>query len=168
MNPFSNILTAEFKQLFNDAIDAILADSGLTTSCILKYGNEFNGEDLCNNCIFDTISRVSSSIYNGTGPSSFPEGGVCPVCLGMGMTKTTKEETVKLAVIMDSKSFINVGDIAVVGNEVIQTICRIDLLSKISNARTLTFSNREYNRAGEPQTCGLAEHQYIITFWSNA
>ena len=167
MNPFNNILTPEFKQLFNDAIDAILADTGLTTSCILKYGNEFNEQDFCNNCILDTISRVSSNIYNDTGPSPFPDGGVCPVCLGMGMTKTTKEETVKLAVILDSKSFINIGDIAMVGNGVLQTICRIDLLSKIKNARTLTISNTEYNRAGEPRTCGLAEHQYIVTFWSN-
>jgi len=168
MNPFSNILTLEFKQLFNNAIDAILSDSGLTTECILKYGNEFNQQNLCDNCILDTISRVSSNIYNNTGPSPFPDGGVCPVCLGIGMTKTVKEESIKLAVILDSKSFINVGDIAMVGNGVLQTICRIDLLSKISNARTLTVSGSEYKRAGEPRTCGLAEHQYIVTFWSNA
>ena len=167
MNPFSNVLSSEFKQIFNDAIDAILADSGLTTECILTYGNEYNEQTLCDNCILDTISRVSSNIYNGTGPKPFPDNTICPICLGMGMSKAAKQETVKLAVIIDNKSFINVGDIAMIGNGVIQTLCGIELSPKISNARTLILHNSEYQRTGEPRPCGLSEHKYLVTFWRN-
>jgi hypothetical protein len=165
MNPFSNVLSSEFKQIFNDAIDAILADSGLTTECILTYGNEYNEQTLCDNCILDTISRVSSNIYNGMGPRPFPDNTICPICLGMGMSKASKQETVKLAVIIDNKSFINVGDIAMIGNGVIQTLCGIELSPKISNARTLILHNSEYQRAGEPRPCGLSNHKYLVTFW---
>jgi hypothetical protein len=167
MNPFSNILSSEFKQLFNDAIDAVLSDSGLTNECILLYGNEYSEQNFCDNCILDTISRVSSNIYNGTGPKPFPDNTVCPVCLGMGMSKSTKQETVKLAVIIDSKSFISVGDIAMIGSGVIQTICSIDLLPKISNAQTLVVKGIEYQRIEKPQSCGLSDHRYIITLWKN-
>jgi hypothetical protein len=167
MNPFSNALSTEFKQIFNDAIDAILADSGLTTECTLIYGNEYNEQTLCDNCILDTISRVSSNIYNGTGPRPFPDNNICPVCLGMGISKAAKQEIVKLAVIIDNKSFINIGDIAMIGNGVIQTLCGIELSSKISNARTLVLHGSEYQRAGEPRPCGLSEHKYLVTFWRN-
>jgi hypothetical protein len=165
MNPFSNILSPEFKQLFNDAIDVILADSGLTTECTLTYNNGYNEESFCDNCVLDTISMVSSNIYNGTGPRPFPDNSVCPICLGMGMSKSSKKETVKLAVIIDSKSFISVGDIAMIGNGVIQTLCGIELSSKLSNALTLTVHGSEYQRAGEPRPCGLSDHKYIVTFW---
>jgi hypothetical protein len=167
MNPFSNVLSPEFKQLFNDAIDAILGDSGLTTECTLVYGNEYNEQNFCDNCILDTISKVSSNIYNGTGPRPFPDNSICPICLGMGMSKAAKQEKIKLAVIIDNKSFINVGDIAMIDNGVIQTLCSIDLSSKLSNAHTLIVHNSEYQRAGEPRPCGLSDHKYLVTFWRN-
>ena len=36
-NPFNNIITPEFKNIFDQAIDTILSPTGLVTPCKLVY-----------------------------------------------------------------------------------------------------------------------------------
>lgn len=171
MNPFSNLLTDQFKQIYNDAIDSLLdPGNGLVQSCTLKYGTAPSTEVLCNNCIYDNISKISSNIYNGTGPKSFPDGGICPVCIGAGLiigNINTISETLKLAVIVDSKKFINIADSVNLNNITIQTVCKADLLNKLHNAIELEVHGSSYQRASEPQYCGLSEHRYITILWSS-
>ena len=172
MNNFENLLSPQFKQLFNDAIDSIVGNNGLVTSCKLKYSNQSGSQKLCNNCLFDSISRLSSNIYNNTGPAPFTEGSICPVCLGMGVSKNDNEETVKLAVIFDSKYFVNFGGPVNIADGMVQTICDISLLPKLKDANEAIFNtdisnygNYIYQRANDPQPCGLGSHKYIITMW---
>jgi len=169
MNMFKNIITAEFKQLYNDAIDALLdPSSGLVNPCIIRYGNNPSESSLCNNCIFDSISHLSSNVYNNTGPMPFAEGGVCPVCLGKGLINSgiiTKQETVNIAVIVDAKSFINVADITNIRSNVIQTICSINLMNKLQNAVDIVVHGIAYQKMAAAQPCGLAEHKYISMLW---
>lgn len=168
---FENVISSEFKQIFNDAIGAILADTALSVPCILKYNS--SNASLCNNCIFDSVSNRSSNLYNGSGPAFFPEYSICPVCNGKGMTEFNAIETVHLGVIFDSKYFINWNSKTInIPDGAVQTICKVELLPKIKNANTIIFDTNlsdygqyEYIRDGEPNPCGLGEHRFITTMW---
>ncbi len=169
MTIFQNLLTPEFKQLYNDAIDAIIDPAnGLVNTCILKYGGSATQQTVCNNCLYDTISRLSSNMYNGTGPKPFSDGGICPVCLGSGsITRNSviKEEKVNLAIIMDNKYFFNVANALNLNSNHIQILCKVELLPKLQNAVELIVHDLAYQQAGEPQYCGLSQHKYAFMLW---
>ena len=168
---FENVITSEFKQVFNDAISSILADTALSVPCTIKYG--ITNPSFCNNCVFDSVSNRSANIYNNTGPISFPEYSICPVCNGRGMTDSDARETVYLGVIFDSKYFINWNSKTInIPDGAVQTICKVDLLPKIKNANSIIFDTNlsdygkyEYIRDGEPNPCGLGDHKFITTMW---
>lgn len=179
-NIFNGIITSQHKQLFNDAIDAILADTGLSTLCKLVYDvAPTNQNMLCDNCIFDPISQLSSNRYNGSGPVPF-DSATCPVCLGTGYTTRSNldnkyEEKLYLAVLSDSKYFTKINTKTTnIPDGAIQTICSIDYLQKIMNASYLVidepklsnYANYSYQRAGSPDYDGFGEYRYIITTWT--
>jgi len=170
MNPFANIISAEFKQLYNDAIDAIIdPTNGLVNTCTLRYGGSPSQQTLCNNCLYDSISKLSSNIYNGSGPKPFSDGGVCPVCAGNGTISggiITKEENINLAVIMDSKYFINVGNVINLNDNYIQVICKKNILPKLQNAVELVLHGQSYQKASDAKYYGLAQHNYAFMLWS--
>ena len=163
------------KQLYNDSIDSMLSDNGLVVPCTVKY-SDIGRDTVCPNCIFDPISRLSSNRYNGTGPINFATGSICPVCVGEGtIVASSKSEILNLAVIFDSKYFLNwpaSRNIDIPAGTV-QTICKMTLVSKILQAQSIivdnnlnNYGNYEYSRSGDPQPCGLGDHRYITTIWS--
>lgn len=173
MNPFDNILTPEFTGLFDRAIDTILdSNNGLVNECLIKYAATPSEQVLCSNCIFDSISLLSSNIYNGFGPSPFIDGSMCPVCFGSGYLDSnatpsvTSEEYIKLAVITDLKYFINIADKINISANSIQTISTDDILYKLNNAITLVVNGISYQKSSAPQMCGLSKHKYVIITWS--
>lgn len=175
MNPFSGIISPEFKNLFNSAIDSLLEQNALTVPCILKYISANKEQNLCNNCFFDSISLLSSNRYNGSGPQPFTENTICPVCLGKGvLSNSSKQENIYLAVIFDSKYFINYNSKLIdIPAGSVQTISKIETINKIRNANEIIFNSKisnyddyVYQRAGDPQPCGLGDHKYIITLWT--
>lgn len=163
------------KKLYNDSIDSLLADNGLVVPCTVKY-SDIGKDTVCPNCIFDPISRLSSNRYNGTGPINFPTGSICPVCVGEGtIVASSKSEILNLAVIFDSKYFLNwsASRNIDIPDGTVQTICKISLISKIIQAQSILIDNSlssygkyEYSRSGDPQPCGLGDHRYITTIWS--
>lgn len=173
----NNVISKEFKQLYTNAIDMLLAQDGLTVPCLVKYHGLDGNSISCNNCIFDPISQLSANVYNGTGPSFFAEGGVCPVCLGQGFIKNAPgsvfSETLYLAVIFDSKYWVNWSSKTLnIPDNMIQIICGIQLLSKLRAASELVvdtslspYSDYVYERAGDPEPAGLGDHKYIISMW---
>jgi hypothetical protein len=171
MNPFSNVISAEFLSTYNQAIDSILQQGALSIPCILKYDN--GSTDYCNNCIYDQISKTSSNQYNNTGPSQFGDGTICPVCLGFGLVKNNNyEETLYLATIFDSKYFMNINNKVVnIPDGSIQTLCSSTYLPKIRSANELMVKDTEiygsylYQRAGDPALMGLGSINYISTLW---
>lgn len=174
-NPFANIVNQNFKNLFNNAIDALLEDNALTVKCKLIYNSSIIQTSLCNNCIFDSISLLSSNRYNNSGPEPFPEFSICPICLGKGTVNSkNKEEILSLAVIFDSKYFINYSSKTInIPTGSVQTLCKIDLISKIRNANEIVFDtniqnygNFIYQRSGDPEPCGLSDNRYIVTMWT--
>jgi hypothetical protein len=172
-NPFSHLINSEFKQLYKDAIDSLLETTALTVPCVFKYSGAGNTV-YCNNCIFDTISGLSSNKYNNRGPNPFPEGSICPSCMGMGMTTSaSSSETIYLACIFDSKYWINWSSKMVnIPDGMVQTISKVELLPKIRNASEIImdaniskYGNYTYERAGDPEPAGLGSNSYIITMW---
>lgn len=171
-NPFENVITKEFKQLYNNAIDGLLHQDALSIPCKLKYSGQQN-TSLCNNCIFDPISKLSSNIYNGNGPRSFNEGTICPICNGIGLTRSDAYEIIYMAVLFDSKYWLNWASNTVkISDGMVQSICLASYLPKIRNANEVIFDtnlekygNYTYNRAGDPSPVGLGDNRYIITMW---
>lgn len=172
-NPFSNLINSELKQLYNDAISSLLETTALTVPCLFRYSGAGSSVH-CSNCIFDTISGLSSNKYNNSGPNPFPEGSVCPVCMGMGQTTSpASTETIYLACIFDSKYWMNLSSKVInIPDGMVQTISKIDLLPKIRNASDIIidtsiakYGNYTYERVGDPEPAGLGNHAYIITMW---
>jgi hypothetical protein len=172
-NPFSGLISSELKSIFNNAIDSLLENNALSLPCKIIYDNSINNT-YCNNCIFDNISLLSSNIYNGSGPNPFPEGGVCPVCLGLGQIKnSSSSETIYLAFIFDSKYFLNTNNKVInIPDGSVQSICNINLLNKVKNASEIIFDNSltnlshfKYERAGDPEPAGFGDNRYIFTLW---
>ncbi len=166
------------KKLYSTSIDSLLADNGLVVPCTLKF-SDISKDVVCPNCIFDPISRLSGHKYNGTGPIDFPTGSICPVCQGQGTVTggSSQNEAINLAVIFDSKYFLNwSGDsVADIPSGSVQTICKITSIGKIIKADSLivdtslaNYGSYEYVRDGDPKPCGLGDHKYITTLWSRA
>ena len=167
---FDNIIDSNFKNIYNSAIDALLAQTALTVPCTLKYAST---QIFCNNCVFDSVSNRSSNIYNDIGPNYFPTYSICPVCNGIGYTNEDSKETLYLAVIFDSKYFLNWNSKTLnIPDGAVQTISKINTIGKIKNANSIVFDTNlsnyslyEYIRDGEPNPCGLGDHNYIKTMW---
>lgn len=172
---FENLITSQHKEIFNQAIDAILAKNALSIPCQLIFGENNTQSNLCNNCRLDPITQLSSNIYNGTGPVSFSEGQICPVCLGAGYTSSSEHtEKINLGVIFDSKYWLKTSssDIVKIPDGMIQTICSSSLLTKIINAKYLVIDTSiqhpgvySYERDGDPNPCGFGDTNYIFTMW---
>ena len=159
------------KTLYNQQIDIILADTGLTIPCSLVYETTKISE--CPNCIYDTISKKSSNQYKGGGPLPFSNGQTCPYCLGSGQTSSSVAETaINLAVLTDSTKFVGVVNQPDI---VAQTICSIDHLDAIRKASKIIFNtdissltNNIFVRANEPSPVGLGDNKYIFTNWARS
>jgi hypothetical protein len=171
---FDNIITPQFKQLFNESINTLLAPNSLAIPCKLYFDEDLNSSMLCNNCIFDPITQLSANIYNGSGPVVFSEGQTCPVCLGAGtVVSSSSEYDVDLAVIFDSKYWLNLSSKTVnVPDGMIQTLCSSSLLPKIRAAKKLLvdpnlsrYGEYFYERAGDPNPLGFGDTNYITTMW---
>jgi len=167
---FADIVNNNFKNIFNSAISSLLDIDSLAVPCTIKYVNPKGS--FCTNCVFDSLMNRSSNIYNDTGPIYFVNS-ICPVCNGKGLLFNDITENVVLAVIFDSKYFINWDSKNInVPAGTAQTLCSINLMSKIRNANSVVFNSNlsvyaqnEYIRMGEPTPCGLGDHVFITTLW---
>jgi hypothetical protein len=162
------IISEALKNLYKIQINELLSSHGLTNQCTLNFNN--GSADYCNNCVYDSISKVSANIYNGSGPQPFPEYTMCPVCMGLGVKKTNaKTKTIYLAVIFDSKYFINLNSrVANIPDGTIQTICHKNYTLDIRSSSSLSIStvpNIFYERIEDVNPVGLGDLDYIFTTW---
>lgn len=164
-NPFSGIITEGFKDLFENAISALLEDQSLVLDCELIYG--VTRYDDCPNCIYSSVSQSSSGRYKQGGPIPFIFGEVCPVCDGAGRFPVESKENMQMMVIWDMKNFINVGGDVVIPQGSIQTMTYFDRIDKIRRAKSLIVSSGryEYNRFSEPEPCGLGRTSFFSCIW---
>lgn len=168
-NPFSNLITSDFKDIFTNMIDALLEDDSLTVPCRLIYEGSKWTE--CNNCLVSPISGRSASKYRSGGPVAF-SGSVCPVCNNIGRIVEHETETIYLAVLWDYKNWI--GNVKVNSPEgSVQTISKIDTADQIKRANEIVIDTNIENyvkhvfvRNGEPTPYGLGTDSYIFTMWA--
>lgn len=145
---------SQLKNIYNNQINKLLADDGLTIGCSLRYG--VSKKSICPNCIFDPATNKSSNRYKPSGPIPFVLGRACPYCNGIGYYgANTLEENIYLAVLWDSKST----------DSMVQTISSSELLPKIESANNLIINNESYELAGKPLYVGLGDTSYIICNW---
>lgn len=175
MNHFSGLINQNFKDIFNQAIDSLLEVGALSAPCKLYYNNEFSDLSVfCDNCVYDPISQASAGIFNITdGYATFPNGSVCPVCNGIGKIILDSNEILHLAVILDSKYWLNYGPKNVqIPDLAAQTLCRIEFMPKIVKATSMTmvetydYSPIMYSKVGTPVPMGFGNHKYILTNWT--
>ena len=163
------ILNQEFKNIYKTMIDELISSHGLTNLCTLYFDN--GNTTYCNNCLFDKSTETSSNIYNGTGPNSFPDYTLCPVCMGSGKTLVNSStKKLYLAVIFDSKSFINMTPTKLVNipDGSIQTLCSKNYASDLRSCTYLIVDNYpeiKYERMDDINLAGLGDLNYIFTNW---
>lgn len=166
-----NINFSDLKNIYNTAINSLIGQDGLAVPCKVIYNS--SKQAICSNCIFDPISQRSSNMYNNTGPAPFAPMGICPVCNGYGIIDLTPEETVYLAILFDSKYWLNWDSKSInITNNMAQSISNISLLPKLQNAKEIIidttiagYGHRRYSRVNDPEPCGLGHNNYIITMW---
>lgn len=171
---FNNLITDEFKKIFKDSIDTILAPNSLSVPCTLRYEN--TKRDLCYNCEFDPASQRSSNRHKSGGPIYFARETICPVCNGFGYIDKSSNETIYLAIIFDSKYWLNWDSKTMrIPDGMVQSLSKIELLPKIKNCKDMimdtdlaNYDNYIYRLAGDPQPVGLGSNDYIISMWQKS
>lgn len=174
MSNFTGIITPQFKQIFKDAILALLEDTALTVPCKLYFDNTKLSD--CPNCVYDPINQRSSNQYQTGGPIPFVHGQVCPYCIGAGSLTFSSEETVYLGIIkpvffgMDQLELNNVNFV----DGMIQSLSSIDIYAKLKNAsyiivdtNIINLTNTKFIRHRDPIPVGFGDNSFIITTWQN-
>jgi hypothetical protein len=133
-------------------------------SCLLDYG--ISKKNICPNCIFDSNTNKSSNQYKPGGPIAFDFGRLCPYCNGIGYYgENNRQEEIHLAVLWDSKTWINFTTKVQSTSLFIQTICSSDLVGKLESANTLRVNGDAYQLDGKANYVGLGNDRYIICTW---
>lgn len=159
----------ELQRIYNLQIDALLAETGLTTKCILNYG--ITKKNICPNCIYDSNLKKSSGKYKAGGPRPFVSGRICPYCNGAGFYGETQGEEVFLGIISNPKDWVIKPTNFENTEQLIQTICSKDLFSKFKQCKDMTVvysevnANPLYELFQEPNRAGLGDNNYLITMW---
>jgi len=158
------------KNLYNNQMNLLLANDGLTTLCTLNFGVTQKNE--CPNCVFDFGLQKSANQYKNGGPIPFDLGRICPYCHGIGYLSTITSEDIYLAIIWDYNKWINPPVDIANPNGFIQTICSKDYLWKIRQAKSLIvnyhkdLSNPVFELYKEPEPAGLGDNNYLVCFWT--
>lgn len=165
-----------FKQLqkiYNNHIDQLLSEDGLTTKVTFNYG--ISKKRVCPNCIFDVNLKKSSNKYKVGGPIAFELGRICPYCNGIGYDTDSKVSTGYLAIIWDYKKWINPPLGVAQPEGMIQTICDKTYLWDIRQCQDIDVvypssinKPHKFVLYGEPTPNGLGDNNYIISIWKKA
>lgn len=149
--------------------DKIITEWG--RSCVLIFPE---GKQQCPNCIFDTDTNRSSNLYNNTGAEPFPDGEVCPVCLGNGVTGDFTTSTIKLNVVAEPKKWMKkLPPNLNVSEHAIMTTGFMSDLPSVLKSRTiiiavdlLGINKYQYFLAGEPfDSNHIVQGRYFSAVW---
>ncbi len=169
-NPFSGIISSEFKQLFNNMIDALLEDRALVRPCLLVYDD--NSQIECPNCVVDSMLKTSTNVYKTGGPLQFSSGQICPYCNGNGIILGEDTEEIKIAVIYDMQTMRKFSSVQYPQGSIL-TVSAISFLDKFKQAKYLVTNTDledsvklRYKRAQEPEPVGFGAADYCFGVWS--
>jgi hypothetical protein len=170
VNPFSGIINSAFKDIFNNAISAVLDNDSLAIPCTLSYG--VTKYEACANCTYDPIGQKSSNRFQNGGPVPFPFGGVCPLCNGIGRKPLITYENVFLGVVFEPREFLDIGTPVNTADGYIQTFAKKALTPKLQRAKEVvvatdvsSFFSHRYERVSEPVPVGLGNSEFVVCTW---
>lgn len=173
-NPAKSYFNIPLADIYNQAIDSLISDCGLSLPCKLIKTSGKCVE--CPNCIYNPITKKSLNKYKPGGPIVFDTGLTCPFCLGRGQSQEKNEQILNLFVCFERKKFIPV--FAGAANPVIsdgdaQTVCRIEYYLDIISCDFIYFNSCDgciesdkYQRSAKPQFAGIGRPKFIVTSWS--
>ena len=167
-NPFSGIITSDFKSLYTNMIDSLLEDSALTVEC--KFTYEATKWSECPNCVVSPISGRSTNKYKNGGPANFSTSS-CPICFGKGKIPDQSTELINLCVLWNQKEWL--GNLPTnTSDGDIQTISKIDTLDNIRRTNEILVDTtvEKYERfifklKGDSVLAGLGASSYVFAFW---
>lgn len=158
------------QNLYNSVIDTILASDGLTTSVNFIFNGSV--KNLCPNCIYDANLSKSANKYKPGGPIPFNDGQLCPYCNGIGFFHENVAESGYLAVLWDSKNWINPPQNIAIPNNMIQTICDKTYLDKIMRCSEIQIAypgtnnqSLKFKLSQDLTPVGLGDNNYLFCFW---
>lgn len=164
---FSNIITDDLKKLFGNAIRALLEDGGLTVPCKLYFG--ITKYEACTNCIYDPIGRKSSNRFQTGGPVPFRNGGICPVCSGVGKKPVITTEDINLGIIYNYKDFLGIQTPVNAPEGMIQVIANKEATPKLLRAKEIQpstgisgYADARFERMTEPQPVGFGNDDFVF------
>lgn len=173
-NPFSGIISTDFKLVFKNMITALLEDAALTLPCQFIYG--VTKYTSCTNCVYNAATGKSSNIYLSGGAVPFNHG-TCPVCNGEGkLSVTTTENDIYMAIIYDHKKWLPMKGTGVLTPEnYMQSISSITLLPKIMKVKEIIvntdiddYVKQRFILNGQPQPAGLGADDFVVTMWKRS
>ncbi len=171
VNYYSGLIDSTFKNLYTDAISALMYDDALVTPCTIHYG--VTKYENCSNCVFDAIGNKSANKFQDGGPMPFPFGSICPMCNGNGKRAYEASENIKLMIVWNYKQFINNNT---VNNPegVIQSITFAKNTPKLKKAKEIIiatdidkYSRHRFERISDPQPCGFS-NEFVECLWKRS
>lgn len=173
------LISDEIRATAQNAIDALMApveDGGLGKHCRLLFDSK---KTKCPNCGFDAANKRSNNHYKPGGPQPFPDGSLCPVCMGKGVTEIPVTRDIIMLCNWNAKSWLPMPGIDLsnlnlqMPNGAVQTKGWIwDLPYVLQSRRAIIDVNVEAMRrytftlAGEPITPGnIIQGRYFVTLW---
>ena len=166
----SNIISLDFKNLFNTCIDELLRTNSLSLPCkLIHEGSSF---DECPNCYIDPLSHKSNNRYKNGGSLPFTDGQICPYCRGIGGVHNEAYDNIDLLVVFDYKYWTNFNSKIHSPDGLVQTISKLQDYMKIKKCQKIiidtnltNYTENYYQRNSDPQPAGLGNSEYFFTYW---
>lgn len=170
-NPYSGIISAAHKELFNNLIDALLEDAALTYSVEFIYNSTTYID--CSQCQASTIGNKPATGGLTGAPIPIGSNSLCPSCHGTNKVPyIPPSETYKIAVVTDYRKFINFKPPLDRANSYIQTICRRTLMPKLSQVKEIIIcsdsqqlAKHRFEKVADFSPEGFGDPRYIFGTW---
>jgi hypothetical protein len=140
-------LDTETRSLIQGCMDDLVEIFG--RPCTLVYPARMTP---CENCVYDTVTQLSSNRWRSGGPIPFPNSTACPQCNGKGFAATEVSETLTFICETDPKKFIApFNKLALtVPAGYLQIKGRLTDIPKVERAEFLLYQiDKRYVRVGE-------------------
>lgn len=89
-------------EIYQSRIDALINQLG--KNIILNFDPKL---DICINCLYDPVKKISTGIYRSGGPLFFQRGSQCPYCKAKGFLETPVQKCIKALVQFNPKDAVN-------------------------------------------------------------
>lgn len=178
----AGLISDEIRAVAAAALDSLQAppeQGGLGKHCRLIYDPK---QTKCPNCGWDAANKTSNNKYKPGGPQPFPNGSICPVCMGKGVLLTPVTKPVVFLCNWNAKTWLPVPNIdpATINLQIpygaVQTKGFVKDLDDVLTARKMIVdTNIEalrryvYVLQGEPTLPGnIIQGRYFFAIWKRS